>query len=48
MIMQLIDGNKGLRALLANQSIEVACLGGGPGAIALPQSILCPPIPLFR
>ena len=31
-IMQLIDGNKGLRALLTNKSIEVACLGGGPGS----------------
>jgi hypothetical protein len=31
-IMQLIEGDKELRALLANKSIEVACLGGGPGS----------------
>lgn len=31
-IMQLIEGSKALRDLLAKNSIEVACLGGGPGS----------------
>lgn len=31
-IMQLIRGTKGLRELLSKKSIEVACLGGGPGS----------------
>lgn len=31
-IMQLIQGSKALRDLLAKNSIEVACLGGGPGS----------------
>lgn len=31
-IMQLIQGSKELRDLLAKDSIEVACLGGGPGS----------------
>lgn len=31
-IMQLIRGTKALRELLSKKSIEVACLGGGPGS----------------
>jgi len=31
-IMQLIEGCKPLRDLLSTKSIEVACLGGGPGS----------------
>jgi SAM-dependent methyltransferase len=31
-IMQIIKGNKDLRELLEKKSIEVACLGGGPGS----------------
>lgn len=31
-IMQLVKGEKKLRELLAKESVEVACLGGGPGS----------------